>query len=1276
MKKLSEWVCKNKGFILIMTLILLIPSFIGMKLTKINYDILVYLPKDIETVKGQGILADDFHMGAFSVTIIDKMNAKDILSLETKIKKIDGVEKVISAYDVIGNTIPLEMLPSEITAKVKNGDSTLMLITYEDSTSAESTLKAVDSVKKLTDEHCKIGGMSAMVLDTMNLSEKEIMIYIVIAVLLCIIVLEFSLDSYVVPFLLLLNIGIAILFNLGSNIMFGEISYITKALVAVLQLGVTTDFSIFLYHSYESKRKESKTKEEAMSKAIQETFTSVMGSSLTTIAGFLVLCTMQLTLGKDLGLVMAKGVLLGVICVLTVFPSFLLYFDHWIQKTKHSVLLPKFKGLTQFILKYNKIIFIIFLILFIPAYLANKKTEVYYKLDKSLPDTLDSIVANNSLKEKFHIVSPEIILISKDVKSNEVNEMIKKIEKIDGIDFVLSFSKLGDYGISTDMLGEEVQHIFYSDQYQMILINSTYDIATKELNEQVKIVNDIMKKYDEHAILAGEGPLMKDLIETSDTDFQTVNTSSIVCILIIMLFVLKSISLPILLILAIEFAIFINMGIPYFTDVTLPFVAPIVLGTIQLGATIDYAILLTTTYLKNRKELEKQKAMEETLHTCISSIVVSGLCFFGATFGVGVYSKLEMISSLCTLISRGALISMAVVIFVLPSILLLFDSIIRKTTVSVRKEKKTMKRKVMATILLIGIFASSTPVSALTKEETVYCKLTPEGNIKSVLVNEHLMNEEKLDRIEDYSELKDILNVNGNESFTMEENRLTWDSKGNDIFYQGTTEKESPVSLHITYMLNGEEISLKDLIGKSGKVSIQLTYENKEKHGAYINGRYETLYTPFVVAAGTMFPSETVSNMEVENGKVVNTGNKMMVVGIAAPGLYESLNVDKFRGMDQITITFDTTKFELPSIYSVVTSKLIGEEDLEIFDELDSLYGSMSTLKDSINKIEEGAKTLNSGAFELTEGTQKIAENLALVAEKMKQIEEGTVSIDDNLNMIIDKLEEAEMLLNQDTSSEYIQIQELLKKDEEAVDSLKDSTSKVKSAYDMFDLQNLDVKTILSFTPEIYASFGMEGLTEEEAEMKNMELVTVKVIYENSYENSQGMIQLLGGNKDAIEGLLTTLSDLKTQVTTLLTTLKGGLTELEAGSNTLATGTTALREGVDVLSAKTEELAQGVKTLSEGTTTLSDGIVTFNSQGITKLNSFINYDVRNFELRMKELSRLGEEYNSFGEKQEGTKGSTKFIFVVDGVQEEKKAEQKEVQKEKEDFWSKLVHLFN
>ena len=681
MKKIADNICKHKTLVLIITSILFLLSLIGTYLTKINYDILVYLPSDIETVKGQNILTEDFNMGSYAFVLTDNMSSKDILQLEENIKNIEGVNEVVSVYDLVGTTIPVDMLPNEITSKLSKDNTDLIMVTLNDSTSSLTTMNAISELRKLSDGKTKVSGMSSMVLDTKELSDKEIAIYVVIAVLLCLLILELSLNSYVIPVILLANIGISIMINLGTNIIFGEISYITKALVAVLQLGVTTDFSIFLYHSYEKEKALSKNKEEAMSKAITETFTSVLGSSLTTIAGFLVLCTMSLTLGRDLGLVMAKGVLIGVISAITLFPCLILTFDKLIEKTHHKELVLNFDKLNNFVIKHNKVILIMFVLLAIPLYLANSKVEVYYKLDQSLPETLESIQGNNILKEKFNIVSPEIILMDKDIKNDDINKMIDEIKEVEGIDFVLSSSSLSNLGITNEMLPSKLNNIIESENYQLLLVNSTYDIATDELNNQVDIVNKIIKKYDKNSILAGEGPLMKDLVNTSDTDFNNVNYSSMICILLIMFIVLKSLSLPFLLILTIEFAIITNMSVSYFSGTVLPFVAPIVLGTIQLGATIDYAILMTTNYIKRRKDgMDKNKAMKETLSFCCNSIIVSGMCFFAATFGVGVYSKLEMVASLCTLISRGALISMFTVIVILPCVLLTFDKIVMKTT--------------------------------------------------------------------------------------------------------------------------------------------------------------------------------------------------------------------------------------------------------------------------------------------------------------------------------------------------------------------------------------------------------------------------------------------------------------------------------------------------------------------------------------------------------------------------------------------------------------------
>lgn len=686
MKKIANWISNHSLCIIITTILLMIPAVFGYIKTKVNYDILVYLPEDIETIKGQNILTDDFNMGAFSVTVVDNMADKDLLKLENKIRKVKGVNKVVTVNDLTGSAIPIDILPDNIKEKVAKDNSKLMLITFENSTSDDQTLAAVDKIRTITKDTCRVGGMSAMVLDTKELFNSEMALYIVIAVILCIAVLILSLDSYIVPFLLIANIGVAILFNMGSNILFGDICYITKAIASVLQLGVTTDFSIFLYHKYEKSKKEYKDKKQAMSAAICDTLVSVFGSSLTTIAGFLALCTMNLTLGVDIGLIMAKGVLFGLICVITVFPSLLLLFDKIVQKTSHKVRLPKFNGIKNFVLKHYIWIFIIFIVLLIPSYIFQTKTEVYYKLDESIPDDYGYSIATKTLKEDYNIVSQEIILVSKDLPNYKVNEMVDRIKKIDGVDLIINPSILSKYGISDNILDEDIKNMYSTDKYKMILINSKYDIATDKLNQQIAKIQQIVDEYDSKAIVAGEGPLMKDLVEITDQDFHNVNYTSIIVIFVLMVIVLKSISLPILLVAAIEFAIFVNMGIPYFTQTRIPFIASVVIGTIQLGATIDYAILMTTKYLEERKNgNDKNKAVSNSLNNSINSIFVSGMCFFAATIGVGLVSKIDMIGSLCTLIARGAIISMIVVIFIVPSLLLLFDKLIMRTTLKMKE---------------------------------------------------------------------------------------------------------------------------------------------------------------------------------------------------------------------------------------------------------------------------------------------------------------------------------------------------------------------------------------------------------------------------------------------------------------------------------------------------------------------------------------------------------------------------------------------------------------
>lgn len=678
MKRIADKITNNGILILIVSFILLIVSVFGYINTRVNYDILVYLPDSIETIKGENILTDDFGLGSYAFVMVDNKSSNYILNLEDKIKNIKNVNAVYSVADVIDTTIPYDLLPDEVKDKLYSDNETIIFVTFDGSTSEDSTITAVRELRETVSDATRVSSMTAMVIDTMDLSNQEIVAYVAIAVLFCLIILLLTTDSYIIPFLLLGNIGIAIIYNMGSNYFLGDISYITKSISAVLQLGVTTDFSIFLYHKYEDSKKKIKDKKKAMSDAIVQTFKSILGSSLTTFAGFLALCTMDLLLGKDIGIVMAKGVLFGLLTVVTIFPAFLLIFDKQIDKTKHKILLPEFKKLPKFITSKSKAILIVFIILMIPAYYGNSHYDVYYKLDDSLPKDLAFNVANSDLAKKFNITSPEIIILDKDVSSSEVEELTDELKNVKGIDLVLAPSEIINNGLET-ILPDELQDLFNNDKYQLVLTNSTYEIASDKLNDQITTINKIVHKYDKKAIVAGEGALMKDLITIADHDFKMVNYTSLAVIFVIMILVLKSLSLPMVLSLVIEFAIFVNMSIAYYTGTSLPFIASIVVGTIQLGATIDYAILMSTTYIEKRqKSADKKKCMEETLQFTIPSIITSALCFFAATSSVGFYTKIDMIGSICNLLARGSLISMASVIFILPTLLMMFDKIVLK----------------------------------------------------------------------------------------------------------------------------------------------------------------------------------------------------------------------------------------------------------------------------------------------------------------------------------------------------------------------------------------------------------------------------------------------------------------------------------------------------------------------------------------------------------------------------------------------------------------------
>ena len=694
MKKFGKVVVKLRIPILVLSFLLLIPSVLGYFNTRVNYDILYYLPSDIDTMQGQDILLDDFGKGAYAMVVVDGMNKSNVSKLVKKVEGVDHVASVISYSGIVGDDVPSEILPDKFRSYFENKDSgaTLFAIFFDDTTSSDDTMKAIQEVRDVTDNQCYIAGMSAVVTDTKTMAEKETPFYVLVAVVLVCIVLAIFMDSFLVPVFFMLSIGMAIVYNLGSNYFLGEVSYITKALAAVLQLGVTLDYSIFLWHSYkEAKEETPDDHQEAMAVAIGNTLTSVVGSSITTVAGFIALCFMSFTLGLDLGVVMAKGVVLGVIGCVTILPSLILTFDKALEKTMHREIMPNFDKPARWIVNHSWIFLIIFVLLLGPAIYGYNNTKVYYDLSDTLPEKLNCSQANKLLADNFDGTnSIYMILADSNLSAEDSNAMMNEVNDLDGISFALSIDSALGGEIPTEMLPDSLVSELKGDEYQIMMVSTNYTIASDEINDQIDKVDAIAKKYDAKSMVIGEAPCTKDLITITDKDFKTVSAVSIVAIFFIIFFVLKSISLPVILVAAIEFAIFVNMGIPYYTGTTIPFISSVVIGTIQLGATVDYAILMTTRYKRERAAgNSKKEAISIALGTSIPSIIVSALGFFAATFGVGMIASVDMIASLCTLMARGAIISMFVVIFVLPSLFVLLDKVIIHTSLGFKPKKNS-----------------------------------------------------------------------------------------------------------------------------------------------------------------------------------------------------------------------------------------------------------------------------------------------------------------------------------------------------------------------------------------------------------------------------------------------------------------------------------------------------------------------------------------------------------------------------------------------------------
>lgn len=687
--KFGKWVVKCRIPILILAVALLVPSLIGMIMTRINYDMLTYLPGDIDTVVGQDILMDEFGKGAFSFVIIEGMDPEDVSSLREDISHVDHVDTVLWYDDFADVSVPMEILPSKLYDAFNSGDSTMLAIFFDTSTSSDDTMEAITAIRSIAGKQCFVSGMSAMVTDLKDLCEKEEPIYVGIAVALACVAMMIFMDNWITPFVFLMSIGMAILLNMGTNYFLGEISYLTKALSAVLQLAVTMDYSIFLWHSYEEQKSMYEDNKEAMAVAINNTLTSVVGSSITTVAGFIALCFMSYTLGLDLGIVMAKGVILGVIGCVTTLPSMILILDKLLQKTSHKSLLPDMGKVASGITKVFPVFLILFLVLILPSYLSYKATnnEVYYDLGETLPEDMAYVVANSKLQEDFGVGATHMVLVSTNVSDTDVRAMIHEMENVEGIKYALGLESVVGPLVPEEMLPESVKEVLKSDDWELLLVNSEYKTATDEVNAQINELNTILKKYDSKGMLIGEAPCTKDLIETTDEDFKVVNTVSIVAIFVIIALVEKSITLPLILVAVIELSIFINLGLAHLTGTSLPFIAPICISTIQLGATVDYAILMTTRYKQERYEgRDKREAVTNALKVSIPSIIVSAMGLFSATFGVALYSDVDIISSLCDLMARGAIVSMFAVILFLPAMFMLFDKVICVTSIGFRNK--------------------------------------------------------------------------------------------------------------------------------------------------------------------------------------------------------------------------------------------------------------------------------------------------------------------------------------------------------------------------------------------------------------------------------------------------------------------------------------------------------------------------------------------------------------------------------------------------------------
>ena len=1009
--KLAKFIANHPKIIFLVATLLLIPSAIGYFNTFVNYDIMSYLPDSIHSVQGEEILDEDFGHASDAFLVIENMSSKDIVELKSKISEVEGVYQVTWVDDIADISIPQSVLPDALTDIFysSDGSSTLLMVQFNEGSATESTMNAIKEIKTLLNKQCFLSGMSAIVEDTKSLADSETPKYVAVAVVLALIALSFTMDSWVLPLVILASLGYAILYNMGTNIfMPNGISYITKCIAAVLQLAVTMDYSVFLLDRFNEELKKNPNRNESMAVAIAATFQSLLGSSLTTVFGFLALCFMSFTLGLDIGIVMAKGVIFGILTVVIVLPAFILIFYKGIYRFKHKRFLPSFNALNKFTIKHRKVLAIIFIALIIPSYIAKSFVSLDYNVANALPEQLDSVQSLSKLKKDFNMSTTHFVIIHDDIPSGQVSEMISEFEDVDGISNIISLNSFVGPAISNDILPDSVKELCMKDGYQLMMINSVYTSSSDEANAQIEEIEDILYKYDPDGYLTGEGPMSKDLISVTDKDFKVTSIISIAAIFILIAILFKSISIPVLLVAAIELAIFINEAFPLVTGADVSFIAPTVISCVQLGATVDYAILLTTRF---REELRTGKSRKEAMLVAANasdqSIFQSALVFFCATFGVYVVCNIEIVSSLCGMLARGAAISAIVIILFLTPVLVAFEGLIDKTsykwnpnknkndesegekkTVKTSNAKSIIKKTIAVGTALTMLFSfaacgssssddttttSATETktqavytdtaSSVTKNETVYVNIDNKGTVKEVQVTDWLHTDKSEVCVNDVSNLKNITNIKTDVEPVIDGENIQWNMPDTDLYYSGTSDSELPVQFQIKYYLDGKEISADDIAGQSGKVKIEVNMTNNCKKTVKINGKKSTVYLPVMVVGGLIMQESEFSGVSVEGGRAIGDGTKEIVAFFGMPGMSESLglkdlgitNLDGLVIGSTASVTADAKDFELGNMYFAVipiASLNLNVDAGDSMSDLKSVLSALSEVQDAISKLD------------------------------------------------------------------------------------------------------------------------------------------------------------------------------------------------------------------------------------------------------------------------------------------------------------------------------------